>query len=202
MKLTHRLASVAFGVVLGCAGAALAQGAPKTFATDRARVTFHADTAMQAIDATSTEGSFTYDAATGAFTAQVPVSSFKFQNAQMETNFQTGHVAVNEPGPKNAAGQPTFPNKIATLTGKLDKPIDAGKEGANEVALKGKFTFHGVTKELAFKGTVTVKGTDLVLTSKFDLAPKDFNVPLPKLGDKELGTLVSVVVDATLSAKP
>lgn len=202
MKTRRRLASIVFALVTCCAGAALAQGAAMKYTTNRARVTFHADTPMQAIDATSTEGAFTYSAATGEFTAQVPVASFKFQNAQMETNFQTGHVAVNEPGPKSAAGEPTFPNKFATLTGKLSKAIDTSKDGTTEVTLSGKFTFHGVTKELSVKGTVTVKTTDLVVNAKFDVAPKDFNVPLPKLGDKELGALMSVVVDATLSAAP
>jgi polyisoprenoid-binding protein YceI len=202
MKFRPLLSSAAFGLVFALAGTALAAGPAHQFATDRARVTFHADTPMQAIDATSTEGAFTYDAQTGDFSATVPVASFKFQNAQMETNFQTGHVAVNEPGPKNAKGEPNFPNKFTTLTGKLEKPIDVSKEGSHEVALKGKLSFHGITKDVVVKGTVTVKGTDLVVAAKLDVAPKEYNVPLPKLGDKEIGATVSVVVDATLSAKP
>ena len=197
--MNRSLSTLALAATLLMAGAAHAEPA-KAFGTEQARVTFHADTPMQAIDATTTEGAFTYDANTGAFTAKIPVASFKFQNKQMEQNFQSGHVAVNEPGAKDAAGQPTFPNKFATLTGKLDKTFDTTKEGVNEVSLKGQFAFHGVTKEKAFKGTVTVKGTDLVLNAKFDLAPKDFGVPLPKLGDQELGAMVNIVVDATLSA--
>lgn len=202
MKFCPLLSSAALGLVLGLAGTALAAGPARHFATDRARVTFHADTPMQAIDATSTEGAFTYDAQTGDFSATLPVASFKFQNAQMENNFQTGHVAVNEPGPKDAKGEPTYPNKLTTLTGKIEKPIDISKEGSTEVTLKGKLSFHGVTKDIAVKGTVTVKGTDLVLNAKMEVAPKEFNVPLPKLGDKEIGAAVSVVVDATLSVKP
>jgi polyisoprenoid-binding protein YceI len=202
MKLASRFTSVVLGAGLALAFVSSAAAQPSAFATDRARITFHADTPMQAIDATSTEGQFTYDAKTGEFNALVPMASFKFQNAQMESNFQTGHVAVSEPGPKDKNGQPTYPNKFAVLSGKLDKTFDTAKEGSTEVTLKGKLTFHGVTKDVAVKGTVTVKGTDLVLAAKMDLAPAEYNVPLPKLAGKELGALMGIVVDATLSAKP
>jgi tetrahydromethanopterin S-methyltransferase subunit G len=41
-----------------------------------------------------------------------------------------------------------------------------------------------------------------VLAAKMDLAPAEYNVPLPKLAGKEIGALMGIVVDATLSAKP
>lgn len=202
------------GTALALSGSAFAEAPTPTwtqspapagasaYSTDHARITFHADTPMQAIDATATDGVFTYNAQTGEFSAKVGIASFKFQNAQMETNFQTGHIAVNEPGPKDAAGQPSYPNKFATLTGKLEKPVAVGKDGAQEVVLKGKLTLHGVSKDISAKGTVTSKGADLLLASKVEIAPKDFNIPLPKLGDRELGAVIVVSVDATLTAKP
>lgn len=199
MRPAFRLALLAAALLTSTAALA---GPSRSYVTDRARVAFRADTPLQSIDATSTEGLFSYDPQSGVFTAQIPVVTFKFPNAQMEANFQTGHVPVNDPGPKDAAGNPTFPNRLAVLTGKLEKPLDVSKDGAHEVTLKGKLVFHGVAKEMAFKGNVSVKGTDLVLSSTFDVAPRDFGVALPRLGDKYLAENVKVTVDATLTPTP
>jgi hypothetical protein len=180
---------------------AVAAQTPAVWLTDKGTVKFHADSPMQAIDATSTVGTFVYDGK-GGFVGSVAMSSFEFTNGLLRSHFNESYLESDKPGPPDAQGKPTFPNQLAVVTGKLVAPLDVSKSGPVEVSLKARFTCHGVTLERVFRGTVTLEGDTMALKVKFDLAPKDFGIPLPTIGEAPMFQTVEVTVEGTLRRQP
>lgn len=176
---------------------ATAAGPPSAWLTDRGTIRFRADTPMVAIDATSTRALFIYDGQ-GAFVGSVALSSFEFSNGLLKSHFNESYVESQKPGAPDAQGQPTFPNQLAVVSGRLIAPLDVSRDGTTEVELKGRLTCHGIPREQSFRGTVTVTGGQMKLSVRFNLAPDQYGIPLPTVGDAPMFRSVEVTVEGTL----
>jgi hypothetical protein len=175
--------------------------APTTFATTTGVVRFRAESPMQTVTASNPKAHFVYDGR-GGFVGTVPMGAFVFTNDLLRNHFNESYAETEKPGTVDARGQPTFPNRLASVTGRLLAPLDVTKPGPVEVTLAGRFTFHGVTVERVFKGQVTVHPDRLDLTCRFDLAPKAHGMPLPEVGTTPLFETVEVTVEGSLRPAP
>ncbi|GHN01178.1 hypothetical protein WSM22_26670 [Cytophagales bacterium WSM2-2] len=72
-----------------------------------------------------------------------------------------------------------FPN--ATFSGEIINDTDLSKDGTYQVTVRGKFSLHGVEKELKFPAVITVQGNTATVTSKFSVFLSDFNIKIPRL---------------------
>lgn len=175
--------------------------APETFATAAGVVRFRAESPMQTVTAENRRAHFVYDGR-GGFVGTVPMDAFVFSNDLLRDHFNESYAETNKPGPADAHGKPTFPNRLASVTGRLPSPLDLSRPGPVEVTLAGRFTFHGVTVERTFQGRVTVEPDRIALSCRFDLAPKAHGMPLPEVGNTPLFQTVEVTVEGLLTRGP
>jgi polyisoprenoid-binding protein YceI len=86
----------------------------------------------------------------------------------------------------------------ATFKGKVNEKIDLTKDGENKATVTGKMTLHGVTKDITTEGTITKKGDDLIILSKFKIKVADYNIKVPSLYVQNIAEVVDVTVNITL----
>lgn len=89
-----------------------------------------------------------------------------------------------------------FPNSI--FKGKINEKVDYTKDGENKVTVTGKMEIHGVVKDVTIDGTLTVKGTELALSSKFKVKVADYNIKVPSLYVKNIAEVVDVTLNSIL----
>ena len=93
----------------------------------------------------------------------------------------------------------TFPN--GTFEGKITNLADVNfaKDGKYNVTVAGKMTIKGVSKTITQKGTVEVKGTNIILKSEFIINVTEYGVKIPADNVTKLNKNVKITVDATLT---
>ncbi len=127
----------------------------------------------------------------------VVMSQFKFKAALMEEHFNENYIETDKKV-LDAAGKDTYPNRTATFKGKVNEKVDLTKDGENKVTVTGKMTLHGVTKDITTEGTITKKGEELILNSKFKIKVADYNIKVPSLYVQNIAEVVDVTVNITL----
>jgi hypothetical protein len=152
--------------------------------TRTGRITFHAGTSLEDIDASNNEVSSALNTKTGELVFNVLVKSFHFRRALMEVHFNENYMQSDK-----------YPK--AQFTGKVTNigEVDLSKDGNYNVNAEGDLTIHGITKKLAFPATLTVKGGKLSASSKFKLKVEDFNITIPGVVADKISKDVEVNVD-------
>ena len=72
-----------------------------------------------------------------------------------------------------------FPN--ATFSGEIINDTDLSEDGTFHVTVSGKFSIHGVEKEMKMPAVITVQNGTAHITSKFTVFLSDFNIKIPRL---------------------
>ncbi len=115
----------------------------------------------------------------------VVITQFKFKAALMEEHFNENYMESEK-----------YPQ--ATFKGKINEKLDLTKDGENKATATGKMTIHGVTKDVTLEGTITKKGTDLILKSAFKIKVADYNIKVPSLYVKNIAEEVDVTVNCIM----
>ena len=91
---------------------------------------------------------------------------------------------------------------FAEFTGKITPTPSLTTNSKQSVTAMGKFTIHGVTKEITVTGTLlkNAKG-ELELEAGFEVLLSDYQIPLPKLVFYELAENQVISIKATLKPK-
>lgn len=87
---------------------------------------------------------------------------------------------------------------FAEFFGKLNSPFDPDKEGAQKVTVDGEFTIHGVTKEIAVKGTLEKTSEGLQLKAAWTLNMKDYNIEPPGILFYRVSEEIDIRINALL----
>lgn len=156
--------------------------------TKEGKITFHAGTSVEDIDATTSTATCVIDAATGDMQWSVLVKGFKFERALMEEHFNENYMESN-----------TYPN--STFKGKIDN-INAVKfttDGVYKVKVSGKLTMHGETKDITTDGTITVKAGKITADSKFTVNPADYKISIPGAVKDKISNNIEIVVSANIA---
>ena len=161
--------------------------AQKAF-TKSAKVAFAASSPIEKIEATTSKGTLVVDAATARLEAAVLVKGFHFERALMEEHFNENYMESGK------FPQATFAGDITDM-----KSIDVKKDGDYAVNIKGKMTLHGITKDLATKGTLTVKGGVIVAAkSSFAVKLADFGIAIPSAVADKIAKEAKVDISGSL----
>ena len=91
-----------------------------------------------------------------------------------------------------------FPNAI--FKGKINEKVDWTKDGETKVTVTGKLNMHGVEKDRTIDGKVTVKGSVIIISTKFFIHIVDYNIKVPSHYVKNIAEDVEVKLDASLEA--
>ncbi len=115
----------------------------------------------------------------------VTMLNFKFSKPLMEEHFNENYVESDK-----------FP--ICTFKGRINETVDYTKDGDYKVTAKGTLDLHGVAKEVEIPGTLTIKGGNILLNSKFNIKVADYKIKVPSMYVQNIAEEVEVTVNGTL----
>lgn len=172
---------VLFTAVVACI--ALQVSAQK-FMTRSGKISFFSTTPIENIEAFNNEVAAAVNTASGDVVFQVPIKSFKFEKQLMQEHFNESYMESDK-----------FPK--AEFKGKMN-PASFTKDGTYKTTVNGKLTIHGVTKDVQIPGTVIVKGGELTLNTKFNVATADYNIQIPSVAKGKIANQIEVTVNSVL----
>ncbi len=152
---------------------------------DATTVSFFSASPLENIEATNKKATIVLNTATGDVQAGITMTYFKFAKPLMEEHFNENYV--------ESAKYPT-----CVFKGKINEKVDWEKDGENKVTVSGKLDLHGVTKDAVLEGTITKKGTELVISTKFKITIADYKIKVPSLYVKNIAEVVDVTVNSTM----
>jgi hypothetical protein len=159
-------------------------------------ITFFSAAPLENIEAVNKGAIIVLKGSTNEIQVRVTMQNFKFKNALMEEHFNENYMETEKKVEVNGAA--TYPNRYGEFKGKINEPIDYSKEGENKVTLAGKMTIHGVTKDVNLDGTLTKKGNELIIASKFPIKVADYEIKVPSMYVKNIAEVVDVTINSTL----
>ena len=164
---------------------------PTRYTTGNGLTTFFSTAPIEDIEALNAKVGAIFELATGELAFSMLMSDFQFKNTLMQEHFN-----------ENYAESEKYPR--ARLTGKLRAvPEEAAlRAGPQPVEVLGQLTIHGVTRKVRVPGTLQLRGTDLVVTSKFVVAPADYRIKIPALVRNNIAKSIDVSVIMTCQPAP
>lgn len=167
---------------------ALSASAQK-YATRSANISFFSKTSVENIQAINHEASAALNAKTGEIMAVVPIRSFKFEKELMQEHFNENYMESGKFPKAEFRGNITNINQV-----------NFSKDGVYPVKAIGKLTMHGVTKEVAMPGTITIKKGVAVLVSDFSVKCADYGIKIPTVVSSKVAESIAVSLNASLNA--
>lgn len=164
--------------------------AQNVFTTRHGQISFFSKTPLENIDAVNNEVSSALNLQSGEIGFAVLIRSFHFERALMEEHFNENYMESDN-----------IPK--ASFKGKISNPgvVNLDRDGSYNVTAEGDLTIHGVTKKVSVPGTIAVKNGQVELTSKFKIAPKDYNIKIPSLVADKIADAMSVSIDCKYEKK-
>ena len=167
-------------VLLFVAGTA---GHGQKYTAESSKITFFSKSPIEDITADNLKSVSLFNAESGEIAFSVPVREFKFAKSLMEEHFNEKYLDT-EKYPKS-----TFSGKIVGY-----KPATSGSQQVNA---QGKFTLHGITKEIDVPGTLEEVNGKIVMKAKFMVKLEDYEIPRPQVLWQNIAEVIEVSVDFT-----
>ncbi len=152
---------------------------------DAGSVYFLSKSPLEDIEATNKSPIAVYKVETADMQFAVVMAQFKFKSELMEEHFKENYIEEKK-----------YPQ--ATFKGKVNEKVDLSKDGETKVTVTGTMDLHGVKKPMTAEGTITKKGEELVLNSKFKIKVADYNIKVPSLYVQNIAEVVDVTVNITM----
>lgn len=146
---------------------------------------FYSKSPLEDIDAANKGAVIVLNTNSSDLQVRVTIQNFKFKNALMEEHFNENYLESTK-----------YPNCV--FKGKINEKIDYTVDGEHKVTVTGKMELHGVTKDVTLDGTITKKGADVLLDTKFKIKVADYNIQVPSLYVKNIAEVVDVTLVSTL----
>ena len=157
------------------------------FMTKSGTIKFSSETPMEKIEASNRQVNSALDFSTGSFVFKVLIAGFEFKKALMQEHFNENYMESEK-----------FPN--ATFIGKIAniKDVNLAKDGMYKVVAEGDLSMHGLTNKVRVNGTLEVKGGKILGKAAFEVAPKEYNITIPKAVIKNISEAIQVDVTIAL----
>lgn len=177
-RITTMLAIILFATTLANA---------QKYMTKSGNIKFSSDTPMEKIAGLNRQVNSALDFSTGNFVFKVLIRGFEFEKALMQEHFNENYLESEK-----------FPN--STFIGKITNIMDVnqGKDGVYKVVAEGDLSMHGITNKVKINGTLEVKGGKVLGKASFNVAPKDYNITIPKAVIKNISETIQVDVNISL----
>jgi len=153
--------------------------------SSKSHVRFYSTTPMEDIEANNYASVSTINTETGEVVFSIPMQGFEFEKSMMQKHFNQDNFLDTKAHPKSK------------LVGKITNlgDIDFSKDGEYEAWVEGELSIKGTTKPIKEKGTITVKGDNIDIKSKFNVTLADYGVSFAK---GKPSTNVAKVVEVTV----
>lgn len=144
------------------------------------------DGPIEDIDAKNTTSKPILNTTTNDIAIKITIKGFDFDKELMEEHFNEKYMESDK-----------YP--YSTFAGKINEKIDYTKDGVHKVTVTGKLKIHDVEKERILEGTITVKGGEIMIESKFIVTLKDHKVEIPTLVAQNIAETIEVTIKSTLT---
>lgn len=159
-------------------------------------ISFYSEAPLENIEAQNKGAIIVLKASSNEIQVRVTIQNFKFKNALMEEHFNENYMETDKKVEVNGAA--TYPNRYAEFKGKINEAVDYTKDGETKVTVTGKLNLHNVTKDVTMEGTMTKKGNEMIILSKFKIKVADYNIKVPSMYVKNIAEEVEVTINSTL----
>jgi len=152
-------------------------------------ISFFSHTPIEDIVAVNRQASCVLDLETGSLAFQVPIRGFEFPNALMQEHFNENYLESNK-----------FPR--AKFEGKIEDWLELNLDSDSlKVRVNGILTIHGISKEVSESARITQIGDDFNGLAKFEIAPDEYDIKIPKIVRNNIADIVQVTVNVKLKQK-
>lgn len=156
--------------------------------SSKTHVKFFSSTPAEDIEANNYKSVSTLDTKTGDVVFSVPMQSFEFEKALMQKHYNSDMFLDTKPHPKAKL--------VARIINLSD--INFEKNGIYATDLKGEMTIKGKTNSFTDKGTITVNGSVIKASSKFNIKLVDYGIAFEK---GKPSTNIAKTVEVTVEAE-
>lgn len=154
-------------IILGCLLLSLCgNGISQLMMSKNATISFHSQTILENIDAVNKNVLAVIDGGKKNIAFSLLMKQFVFPRKLMQEHFNENYVESDK-----------FPK--ATFSGAYTENINFASNGTHKINVKGRLTFHGVTREINIPATLTITSGIITGTAIFKLNPTDFNIEIP-----------------------
>lgn len=156
------------------------------YTTATGLITFFSSAPLEDIEALNPKVAAVFELGTGQLAFSMLMRDFQFKNTLMQEHFN-----------ENYAESEKYPR--ARFTGALVTMPDEAtlRSGPQPVYVQGVLTIHGVKRKVRVPGTLHLRDNDLVVTSKFAVAPADYKIKIPALVRNNIAKSIDVSVIMT-----
>jgi len=184
-----KLVSFLFFVQLFLAQTVTAQKTTDIFSIKNNLITFHSNTSLELIKASSTQLKGVIDVKKKNFAFSIAIATFDgFNSPLQKEHFNENYMETSR-----------FPT--ASFTGHIIEDEDFTKDGSYNVRAKGKFTLHGITQERILQGDLVVKNGTIKLTCNFNVLLSEHEIKIPRIVHEKLASEIKVVLYAEFVKK-
>ncbi len=159
------------------------------FYSNTSKVNFSSDAPQELISASSNSMRGLIDADKKTFIFKVLIRTFSGFNSALQKEHFNEKFLESEKYPE------------ALFSGKIIEDIDFTIPGTYTIRTKGKFIIHGVEQERIVKTEITIKGEEIIFSTKFTILLADFNIKVPKVVHEKIASEISVEVEGVLKKK-
>jgi hypothetical protein len=142
-------------------------------------LSFYSEAPLENIEGISKNANAVLNTQNGEIAVIVSIRSFQFKKALMQEHFNEKYLESDK-------------YKEATFKGIISGLVDYSKDGAYPVTASGTLNMHGIEKKYTVPGTITVKGTELLLACKFNVLLQDHKIEVPFLVAQKIAEKVLV----------
>jgi len=157
------------------------------YMTKAGTIRFFSDTPMEKIEGINRQVNSALDFSTGNFVFKVLIPGFEFEKALMQEHFNENYMESEK------FQNSTFNGKITNI-----KDVNLSKDGVYKVIAEGDLSMHGITNKVKVNGTLEVKAGKVLGKATFNVAPKDYNITIPKAVIKNISETIQVDVNISL----
>lgn len=152
-------------------------------------ISFHSNTNLELIRASSAELKGVIDSKKRTFAFSIAIATFDgFNSPLQKEHFNENYMETSK-----------FPS--ASFTGQIIEEDDFTKNGTYNVRAKGKFTLHGVTQERILQGDLVVKNGTIKLTCNFNVLLSEHEIKIPRIVHEKLASEIKVELYAEFVKK-
>ena len=147
--------------------------------TDSSYIKFFSEAPLENIEAENTKARGAINTEKNMIAISVPITGFKFEKELMEEHFNENYLESEK-----------FPK--GTFQGNFSEKINWKKDGTYPATAKGSLTIHGVKRETTLEGTITIKGGQILVNTKFKVRLEDHEIDIPQIVFQNIAEVIDV----------
>jgi polyisoprenoid-binding protein YceI len=157
------------------------------YMTKNGKISFYSDAPLEKIEAKNSQVNAALDVQTGDILFKVLIKSFVFEKALMQKHFNENYMESDK------FPTSTYKGKITNLT-----EVKFDKAGTYNSKVNGQLNIHGVTKDVAAQGTITVNADGINIKAKFKINIGDYGIKIPGAVTGKIAEEVEIIIDADM----